>query len=173
MKNNPLIEALVTYHDDLVDYISYRFGDRQFAQEVVQETCIRVLQTTIQSDEIQSPMAFLRTICLRVAIDFYRKEKHVHEWMDFCQEPQDYVELHQKTLTSPELQFAKQQREQILLQTIQQLPENCRDIFILTQLYHYSQHEVAEHLNLSRGMVARYLAKAFKIMLPILLVHDE
>lgn len=161
------------YYDDLVNYISYRFGDRQFAQEVVQEACIRILKKTIQSDEIQSPMAFLRTICLRVAIDFYRKEKHNQEWVDSLQESQDYARSHGNMLTSPELQFVKKQREQILLKTIQQLPENCRDIFILTQLHHYPQHEVAEQLNLSRSMVARYLAKAFKIMLPVLLVHDE
>ncbi|KAA8732464.1 RNA polymerase sigma factor [Acinetobacter qingfengensis] len=173
MANNSLIDTLVIHNDELVNYISYRFGDRQFAQEVVQETCIRVLQKTIQPEDIQSPMAFLRTVCMRVAIDCYRKEKSVNEWLDFCEIPQEIEISHYRRLTFPELQFAKQQREQILLKTIQQLPDSCRDVFILTQLYHYSQYEVAQQLQLSRGMVARYLAKAFKLMQPIILTHDE
>ncbi|WP_262381673.1 hypothetical protein [Acinetobacter guerrae] len=38
MRVHHLIDVLIAENDRLVDYISYRFGDRQFAQEVVQET---------------------------------------------------------------------------------------------------------------------------------------
>jgi RNA polymerase sigma factor (sigma-70 family) len=172
MNNYQLIDALVVHRDELVDFISGRFGDRQFAQEVVQETCLRVLQKPV-SEDIRSPMAFLYTMSLRVAIDFYRKEKNVKDWVEFCDQPQNIWAAQQRGLTTTELCFAKQQREQILYAAIQQLPDSCRDVFILTQLYHYSQQQVAEQLKLSRGMVARYLAKALQMMLPCILVEAD
>ena len=73
-----LIDVLVQQNDELVDYISYRFGDRQFAKEVVQETCLRVLQAPSRIDEIQSPIALLKKMSLCVAVDHYRKEKSLN-----------------------------------------------------------------------------------------------
>ena len=173
MTNHTLIDALVLNNEKIVDFISGRFGDRQFAQDVVQETCIRVLQKPVEKEEIRNPMAFLYTMSLRVAIDFYRKEKHQTDWVDLVADVQQADLPYAPKLTTTELKVAKQQREQRLLDAIQQLPDHCRGIFILTQLYHYSQQEVAEQLNLSRGMVARHLAKALKLMLPILLVAED
>ncbi|KAF7276699.1 hypothetical protein GWI33_009908 [Rhynchophorus ferrugineus] len=172
MTNRLLLDVLVQKNDELVDYISYRFGDRQFAQDIVQETCIRVLQTANPLQQIHSPIAFLKTICLRAAIDAYRKEKHINDWVDICDDWSTFSLESNKGLTQPELLVAKQQRTQLLLDAIQQLPLCYRDVFILTQLYHYPQHEVAEQLNISRGMVARHLAKALKIIQPII-VHEE
>lgn len=173
MTNHQLIDTLVNHNDDLIDYISHRFGDRQFAQDVVQETCIRILQTSASLDEIHTPIALLRKICMRVAIDFYRKDKTFHDWIDICEEPQDWIDNVNNQLTQPELITAKQQRTQILLKAIETLPIHCRAVFILTQLYHQSQHQVAEQLQLSRGMVARYLAQAFKLIQPVVLDQDE
>jgi RNA polymerase sigma factor (sigma-70 family) len=173
MNNYQLIDDLVVHRDELVDFISGRFGDRQFAQEVVQETCLRVLQKHFPLAEIDCPIAMLYTISLRVAIDFYRKEKNGKARVEFCEEPQQFLRCDDNPLTAIELSIAKQQREQILYAAIQQLPDSCRDVFILTQLYHYTQQQVAEQLKLSRGMVARYLAKALQMMLPFILVETD
>lgn len=173
MSNHSLIDALVIHNEKIIDFISGRFGDRQFAQDVVQETCIRVLQRPVGEDDVRNPMAFLYTMSLRVAIDCYRKEKHLMDWVDLLNHDQPVNLPNIAKLTNTELKVAQQQREQLLLNAIQTLPDNCRGIFILTQLYHYSQHEVAAKLKISRGMVARHLAKALKLMLPIILVAED
>lgn len=169
-----LVDILVTHNDELVDYISGRFGNRAFAYDVVQETCVRILQKPVDEAEILSPIAFLKTMSFNIAINYYRQEKTTKQWIDFLDDlPEcDTVQLQNK-MTLPELEVAKQQREQQILAAIKILPEVSHDVFVMTQLYHLSQIEVAEKLNISRGMVTRHLARALKDILPVLIDTDH
>ncbi|MBJ9983855.1 RNA polymerase sigma factor [Acinetobacter sp. S40] len=173
MRVHHLIEVLVAENDRLVDYISYRFGDRQFAQEVVQETSLRVLQQAHTLEEVHLPLAFLKKMSMHVAIDFYRKEQIRKKIIDTDVTLTEIEQPLAPELTSPELAVAKTQREQIILKAIYQLPPCCQDIFILAQLYHFSQQQISNQLNISRGMVARHLARAYRDLLPVLLAESH
>lgn len=168
-----LVDVLVTHNDELVDYISQRFGNRAFAYEVIQETCVYLLEKQIDATEIRSPVAFLKTMSFNIAINYYRQEKTTRQWIDFLDAPPEYHENDIPCkMTLPELDVARQQREQQILRAIMTLPEVCQDVFIMTQLYHLSQIEVAERLDISRGMVTRHLARALKYILPVLTDTD-
>lgn len=171
-----LIDTLVTHNDELVDYISQRFGSRSFAYEVLQETCVHLLQKPLDESQIRSPIAFLKTMSFNIAINYYRQEKNTRQWIDFLDVPPEYNEYEhvlREKMTLPELEVAKQQREQHLLHVINTLSEVCQDVFIMTQLYHLQQTEVARLLNISRGMVTRHLAHALKQILPVALMDIE
>lgn len=144
-----LIDILIAENDRLVDNISYRFGDRQFAQEVVQETSLRVLQHAYTLDEVHLPLAFLKQMSMYVAIDFYRKEQSRRQIIDTNATLTEIVQNPTLELTSPELAVAKTQQEQIILKAIYQLPPCCQDVFILAQLYHFSQQQISSQLNIS------------------------
>lgn len=169
MGRDRLIQVLIAENDQLVDYISRRFGDRQFAQEVIQDVCLQVLQQAHIPHDIRIPLAFLRKISLNTAVDFYRKEQTLQKNICFDPNWQDQQQQSSMSLTMQELAVAKQQHEKVILQAIDQLPECCRDVFILAQIHHYSQQHIADALNISRGMVARHLARAYQDILPILL----
>lgn len=170
MSQQKIINLLVIHHDELVNYINARFGNRSFAVEVIQETCLRLLtKQNYDFDQVVSPLILLKRMSLHLAIDLYRKEQTSQrffdtslDWSELIESPQD------EPLTLPELSLAKHQYEQLLIQVIKDLPIACQDVFILTQLYHLTQVEAAKQLGISRGMVNKHLASALQHLAPIL-----
>nr|WP_252980298.1 sigma-70 region 4 domain-containing protein [Delftia acidovorans] len=71
-------------------------------------------------------------------------------------------------LSPPELAVAAAQRQRALLVAIEQLPQASREAFILTKLYGMPQEEAAQRMGISRGMVARHLARALRDVQPVL-----
>ena len=165
-----LLQALTRHYDELVDGLRRRFGDRGFAREVVHEVCLRLLERPPEQP-VQTPVAFLRHISHHAAIDRWRNDASRQALIDNQAEPPEAATT-RTTLSAPELAVAWRQRQVRLLDTIRALPERSREVFILTQLYHLPQAEVAGHLDISRGMVARHLARALEDVLPLLLAQD-
>lgn len=166
--NNQLLQVLMSNYAELLGFIRARFGDQQFAQEVMQETCLHVLEKKQGSfDQVISPLALLKTISLQLAIDLYRRSKRVDAYLDKDIELVDLADDHQ-VLTGPELSIAQDQFEEKIMAGIQALPPVCQDVFILMQFYHLSQIEIAEQMGISRGMVVKHLARALKMLTPYL-----
>ncbi len=166
--NNQLLQVLMSNYAELLSFIRTRFGDKQFAQEVMQETCLHVLEKKQTSlDQVISPLALLKTISLQLAIDLYRRSKRVDEYFD---KDINLLELddHYQLLTGPELSIAQYQFEEKIMAAIQALPPVCQDVFILMQFYHMSQVEIAEQMGISRSMVVKHLARALKVLIPVL-----
>ena len=106
-------------------------------------------------------------LAMHLAIDHYRARARRPE---VALEP-DALDLQagpQAALSAPELAVAAAQRHRMLLAAIEQLPPVCRDAFILTKLYAMTQDEAAARLGVSRGMVARHLARALQSLQPVL-----
>jgi RNA polymerase sigma factor (sigma-70 family) len=165
-----IIQLLVTHHDELVAYISQRFSSRSFADEVVQETCLRLLsKPTDDFEQWSTPLVLLKRISLHLAIDLYRKQQLSQRYVDRSLDCSDWIETAvEHSLTTPELDLAKQQYAQHLIQHIQALPAVCQDVFILTQLHHLSHIETAKQMGMSRAMVAKHLLRAMQYLLPVL-----
>ncbi|OUY07049.1 RNA polymerase sigma factor [Acinetobacter populi] len=170
-----MINVLVIHHDELVNYINARFGNRNFAMEVVQETCLRLLSKKSDDfDHVTAPLPLLKRISMHLAIDLYRRDQLIGQYFDHTAELSDVVEeVELEKFTLPELCLAKYQYEKMLLQAIKALPTVCQDVFILTQLYHLTQVETAEQLGISRGMVARHLGRALQSLIPVLFEQDD
>lgn len=164
--SSALLQALLGHYETLVDAVRRRFGDRAFAQEVVNELCVRLLEKPAM-DEVRDPRALLRRMAMHLAIDRYRASARSPE---VALEP-DALDGHpgpQAALSAPELAVAAAQRHRALLAAIEQLPPVCRDAFILTKLYALTQDQAAARLGVSRGMVARHLARALQDLQPVL-----
>ncbi|AOA57752.1 RNA polymerase sigma factor [Acinetobacter larvae] len=170
-----MINALVVHHDELVNYIHRRFGNRNFAIEVVQETCLRIL--TKKRDDFNSlhaALPLLKHISLQLAIDLYRRDQVRRQYIDEDLDWSEQVEIvAEQRLTLPELSLAKQQYQHIVVQAIHALPEACQEVFILTQLYHLTQHEAAAELGISRAMINKHLNRALQLLVPILFQQQD
>lgn len=172
MLTNPsrsaLIDEFVCRYDELIDHLRRRFGDKGFARDVLQDVCVQLLERP--PENVRAPGAFLRHVSTQLAIDRYRVEKVragiVESMPDIPDQPPTHA-----ALSGAELNIAFQQKQQALLAAVQALPECCRDVFILHKLYHLPQAEVAEKLGISRGMVARHMARATAGLAPVL--HGE
>jgi RNA polymerase sigma factor (sigma-70 family) len=152
----PIIGLFVKHYEDLVDHVRRRFGDKVFAYEVVQDVCLQLLQRP-PTENIQTPLAFLRHLSINRAVDRWRGEQ---------------TQSAHVTLTgqaAPDLQAGGMDGEQLLTykQTVHELqrkieglPPRCREVFILHKLHELSQEEVAERLHISRNMVAKHISRA-------------
>lgn len=162
---------LVQHYDELVSYISKVFGNRYFATEVVQEAYLRILQKPEKFTDLEHPVAFLKTVSCNIGRDLLKRNLLDANVDGIEQEhiQHSYIGQTDNLLTEQELQVAKLQYSQLILQQIQELPPTCRDIFLLIQFYSMSQVEVAEHLGISRIMVIKHLTRALQSLLPIFL----
>lgn len=163
------MDILIIHYDELINYIHARFGNRPFAIEVVQETCVRLLSKSDEFDQMPSSLALLKRISLHLAIDLYRHNKMVQRYIDYSLDDDDFIQITEMDdLTLPELAVAKAQYEKLLIQAVQSLPMICQDVFILTQLYHLTQVETAQQMGISRTTVIKHLTLAFEALAPIL-----
>lgn len=165
--HSSIVDALVHYYDDLIDHVRRRFGDKGFAREVLHDVCVQLIERPPQ--DVQQPHAFLRHITTQRAIDRYRFEKMRSKAVTCMAEMPEVVNITTHApMSSVELNIAFQQKQHALLMGIRALPECCRDVFILHKLYHMPQADVAVRLGISRGMVARHMARAVVGLSPIM-----
>lgn len=159
--------ALVRHYDELVDHVRRRFGDKGFATEVMHDVCVQLLERPPR-DDIKTPQAFLRHVSTQLAIDRYRNEKLRSDVVAIMEDVPETPSIFPAHMSEAELTVAFQQKEQALLEAVRALPECCRDVFILHKLYHLPQAEVAAKLGISRGMVARHMARAVAGLAPVM-----
>lgn len=164
----PLLAALVQHYDELVASLRRRFGDECQPGDIVHDVCVRLLERPVPQD-IGNPLAFLRTVARDLAIDRYRAQARRPETV--LEEDDDDTLADgpdRPALSAPELAVAAAQHQRALLAAIEQLPQASREAFILTKLYGMPQDEAAQRMGISRGMVARHLARALRDVQPVL-----
>jgi RNA polymerase sigma factor (sigma-70 family) len=156
---------LIQYYDELLDYVSLKIGNRQLANDVVQETYLRVCQKPEQFVGLRQPIAFLKTVSIHIAFDFLKKDKNYNKYFDSIDE-QDIDNLPKNIelteLSEQELGVVRDEYTQQILKKISGLPPVCRDVFLLVQFYGMTQVEVAKQLGISRTMVIKHFTRALE-----------
>lgn len=156
---------LIQHYDELLDYVSLKIGSRQLANDVVQETYLRVCEKPEQFRELRNPIAFLKTVSIHIAFDFLRKDKYYSKYFGSTDE-QDIDNLPKslevRKLSEQELGVIRDEYIQQILGIISDLPPVCRDVFLLVQFYGMTQVEVAKQLGISRTMVIKHFMRALE-----------
>lgn len=155
--HSPLLTALVRHYEELVVHVRRgpvaRWGDRSLAREVVHDVCTEILASP-PAQPPRIPLAFLRTVCTRRAIDRCRHEARSALWVDSvevlphipCAPASDPVHILQG-----------RQRLALLADAIHALPPRCRDVFVMHRIHGVAQSDVAEHLGISLKTVEKHL----------------
>lgn len=135
--------------------ISYTKNEEN-AVEVLQDGFLKIFQHIEKFDAAKSSLyTWMRTIMVRTAIDFLRKDKH---------EPQqiEWQEQHDPTIDAEVLQRMSTQQ---ILHLLQQLPETTRAVFNLFITEGYSHKEIAGYLDISEGTSKWHLSEARKYLM--------
>ncbi len=141
----------------------YRQGLRRYLQrlaksgddvdDIVQETFFRALQGDRLAN-VSNPGAFLFKTAHNLYIDRYRKQKleqgFAQQETGFTSSVPEDVEMHYS-----EMVLAYQH-------ALAELPERCRQVFLLRRYDGLSNSEIAETLNISMRMVQKHLVKALE-----------
>lgn len=154
-----LVAALVRHYDELIDYLRRRIGsrggDHGAAGDVLHDVCLELLETPPRVP-VHTPLAFLRRVVSRRAIDLYRREQGRLAWVDSLDDLPETADGRPGG-RDPAAIVAGRRRLAALAAAIAALPPRCREVFVLHKIHEIPQGEVAARLDISPKTVEKHL----------------
>lgn len=149
-----LFTALAACYEDLKAFLTRKFGCPVLAEEVVQETWLRVRRLS-QPPVVNQPRAYLFKMATNLAVDHLRAEKARARHISVDAVPEDVP----NGMPSPDTVIDYQQRLVILRNAVEELPPRCREVFILHKFEDLSHAEISSRLGISRNMVEKHIIR--------------
>jgi len=140
-----------TYHEPLVRYLVRRLGDRDWAEEIAQETFLRALR----QENIVSERAWLFAVATNLVRDEARKEARRRRHLDLLREQAKAEEAVDPEPTSLE----RAQEAAIARRALEALTERDREALLMRE-EGLDYKEIAQALELSIGSIGTTLARA-------------
>jgi len=142
-----------TYHDHLVRYLTRRLGDRDWAEEVAQETFVRALR----QGELQNERAWLFAVATNLVRDEARKDARRRRHLELLRE-----EAKAESVAEPPITDLERAQERALARrAIDALTERDREALLMRE-EGLDYTEIAEALELSLASVGTTLSRARK-----------
>jgi RNA polymerase sigma-70 factor (ECF subfamily) len=139
-----------TYHTMLVRYLTRRLGDRDWAEEVAQETFVRALR----QDAVTNERAWLFTVANNLVRDEARKDQRRRRHLALL------AERAKDEMVEPEPTALERAQEQAMARkAVDALAERDR-LALLMREEGLDYHEIAEALELSVGSIGTTLSRA-------------
>lgn len=139
-------------------YLQSRFPLLQDADDVIQETYTRVWREKT-AGRIRHVRAFMFTAARNVALDLFRRHKHIQLEPITQSAGLDVV----KEAPSAAEAVSQQQELDLLAEAVQTLPQRCRQVIMLRYLKGYSYKEIATLLGISPETVKTHIAKGVSL----------
>jgi len=140
-----------TYHDPLVRYLTRRLGDRDWAEEVAQETFVRALR----QQELQNERAWLFAVATNLVRDEARKDVRRRRHLELLRE-----EAKAESVVEPQLTDLERAQDRALARkAIDALTERDREALLMRE-EGLDYNEIAEALQLAVASVGTTLSRA-------------
>lgn len=141
-----------SYNAQLVRYLTRRLGDRDWAEDVVQEVFVRALR----QESLRNERAWLFTVANNLVRDAARKAARQRKHLALLREQE------RDAVVEPEPTSLERMQEAAMARTaVETLVERDR-IALLMREEGLDYHEIAEALDLSVGSIGTTLARARK-----------
>ncbi|MBW5448205.1 RNA polymerase sigma factor SigW [Cohnella sp. CFH 77786] len=142
---------IVSLYKDKLYHLAYRMtGNRQEAEDVVQDTFLRVFKNLERYDENQKFSTWIYRIATNQCIDRLRKRRNVysldaessdHEGLDgYAMMPSDE--------RTPESELIQSETQRLIHQAIETLPVKYKSVMVLRYLQDLSLQEISEVLDM-------------------------
>lgn len=151
-----LLEIFVALRRKLARAVS-RIVPPPEIEDIVQETYVRVCQF-VQVNDIDHPRSFLYRTARNLALDHIKRSasRTTVSLSDDAEEYGDGDPLQAGRDVYDQL--AARQEFEMFCEAVQQLPVQCRRVFVLRKVYGYSQKEIASELDISESTVEKHIA---------------
>ena len=140
------------YHQPLVRYLTRRLGDRDWAEEVAQETFVRALRQTSLTNE----RAWLFAVATNLVRDEARRDIRRRRRLTLLA-----AEVREHEQVEPESPLERAQEAALARRAVDGLAERDR-LALLMREEGLNYEEIAEALGLSLGSIGTTLARARK-----------
>jgi RNA polymerase sigma-70 factor (ECF subfamily) len=146
-----LTALFAQYHDPLVRFLTRRLGDRDWAEEIAQETFVRALR----QETITSERSWLFAVASNLVRDEARRDARHRQRLELLRE-----QTKADAVVEPEPTSMERAAEQALArQAVEALAERDRDALLMKE-EGLSYEEIAAALDLSVGSVGTTLSRA-------------
>ena len=149
-----LARVFVRFQRSLLRYLRDLLTRREDAEDVAQETYLRLLR----ADSIERSEAHIRAFMFRVATNLaydrfrQRRARGMHDDVELSALPDD--------TPAAEHVVAMEQAAAIVERTLLALPPRCRQVFLLRTSHEWSYEAIAERLGVSKRTVEREMQTA-------------
>lgn len=159
-------QLIQPYRQALYGYLLRTCGDREVAEDVFQETLIKVWRGLPRYAHSGRFQVWLFGIARRAAIDAARRRK-VHAIVQYTETVPE-----QPALEDPADEFAAGELEHIVQQALQQMPEQQRQVFLLRQHSQMPFREIADLLGQPLNTVLSHMHYAVSRLRRLLKDHE-
>ena len=140
-------------HKSLVQHLKRKLASIEEAEDLAQEACLKLLQTSKNGSNIQNPRAYLYRIAHHLLYHHYKRQSKWHMAGDT---DVDAVSTDDATLDD---WTSYAQRAEYLNKALRELSPKCQRTMLLRWRDELRVADVADEMNLSRSMVKKYLAQ--------------
>ena len=147
------------YHDTLSRFVLYKVQDKDIAEDITQETFLRVWKTRLKLIPSKSFFSLIARISTNLCYDHFRhaEVRQRHETL--------IPVNHDKRLNQPEEDVLGEALENEIQKIVDtKLPEKCRQIFILSRIEKLSNNEISKALGISVRTVENQIYRSIKIL---------
>jgi RNA polymerase sigma-70 factor (ECF subfamily) len=157
-------ELVNRYQTRLLNFIYRTVGDRERAEDLVQEVFIRVYRHLHRFDRSKKFSTWVYTIASNLAKNELRNRSRnplvLFQTMKNTWEDEDRPLQFEDPQSRPDDMFRKRHLRQLVEHTVAQLPEHHREVFVLRELEGKSYEEIAEITDCNLGTVKSRLNRA-------------
>jgi len=178
--NKAAFEYIYQEYYEMLLYVSLQYiSNREDAKEAVQDAFVKLWTNRITIKESANIRNFLYTIVKNNCLNILKKQEVVLrsqenlKWMEMHYQYEAMNRLGFDTLEFKELQ-------QKIEESIDKLPDHCKEVFKLSRFSQLKNKEIAQKLNISEKTVESHMTKAIRLLkddlkpyLPVVLLISD
>jgi RNA polymerase sigma-70 factor (ECF subfamily) len=157
-------ELVERYQSRLLNFIYRTIGDREKAEDLVQEVFIRVHRHLHRFDRTKKFSTWVYTIASNLAKNELRNRSRnplvLFQTIKSNWEDEDRPLQFEDTTSRPDVMFRMRLLRELVEDTVAMLPEHHRQVFVLRELEGKSYEEIAEITECNLGTVKSRLNRA-------------
>lgn len=154
-----LVQHVLPHERVLRGWLINNFCDYADVDDVIQE-CYALMMSMEDVDHIKDVRSYLLAAARSVVLQGLRRAKVVH-----IESVGEIGRLGIASETpSPESHASGVQELRHLERCVAQLPERCREVFLMRKMNGLSQRQIAERLGISENTVEKHMVKALKYL---------
>ncbi|MCG8908038.1 sigma-70 family RNA polymerase sigma factor [Pseudomonas sp. DP-17] len=145
----------IAHHGWLKGWLRRRLGEHADAEDLAQDTFVRVMRSRSSLADLRQPLAYLATIANSLLINRWRRQAVERAYLEAL-------------AARPEAVAPSEEERLLLIETLVEIDQllhglapQVREIFLLSQLDGLTYPQIAQRLELSVNQVQKAMGKAF------------
>lgn len=152
------------YYSALVHFANAYIHDREASRGIVQSVFLKLWEKRALLKETENLKSFLYTLTRNESVSYLRHLKAGQRFASKTSEEAHDFQLNLDALNN--LDFSNidlENIERIIAETIETLPDRCREVFMMSRYENMKNPEIAEKLQISVKAVEANMTRALKI----------